>query len=268
METKHFIRSIQEIEDLPGSVSGVYVGSEFCASLLPSPETLAATVREAAVRGLTLHFVTPPLTDEGLALVRRCLEGPLSKLPGLEVVANDFGLLHVLRRDFPQVSPVLGRLLSYQRADPGNPAFLWEVFDAEEAQRRLEMLRSVITHSQGCRSFLEEMKVRRVELNPVAQGIRLSDQGAFRYTLHRPFAFVSTTRFCPTVESLRNPHRERKIKRIQECRRECRSSHYALRTPTVKEPLFLYGNTIFYKNEAPGPLPDAVDRVVIHTRPL
>jgi len=268
METKQFIRSLRELDTLHPSASGVYFGSEFCVSLLPSPEALAAMVHEAAARGLSFHFVTPPLTDEGLALVRRYLDGPLRALDGCEVTANDFGLLQVLRTDFPGFSPVLGRLLSYKRSDPGNPAFLREIFDAGEAERRVDMLRSVITHSEGCRSFLEEMGVRRAELNPVPQGIRLSDKGAFRYTLHRPFAYVSTTRFCPTVESLRCPDRDRKIKRIQECRRECRSLHYALRTPTVKEQLFLVGNTVFYRNEDSGPLPDGVDRIVIHSRPL
>lgn len=268
VETKRFIRSPRELEDLDPSVSGVYVGSEFCVSLLPSPEALAGVLREAAARGLSFHFVTPPLTDEGLDLVRRCLEGPLSGCAGCEVVANDFGLLAVLRRDFPHVSPVLGRLLSYQRSDPGNPAFVRQVFHGREAEERLAMLQSVITHSEACRSFLAEMGVRRVELNPVPQGIRLADRGDFRYSLHRPFAFVSTTRFCPTVESLRCRSRAGKIKRIQACRRECRTLHYTLRTPTVKEPLFLYGNTVFYRNDDPGPLPAAVDRVVIHARPL
>jgi len=268
METKQFIRSIRELHDLPGPVSGVYFGSEFCVSLLPSPEALAAVVREAVSRGLSFHFVTPPLTDEALAAVRRCLEGPLRSIPGCEVTANDLGLLRVLRGDFPDLTPVLGRLLSYQHADPGNPSFLKSSFSPEEAEARLDALRSVITHSEGSRAFLREMGVRRVELNPVAQGIRLDDAGFFRYTLHRPFAFVSSTRFCPTVEALRNPDREKKIKRIRDCRRECRSCHHALRTPTVKAELLLCGNTLFYRNEDPGPLPDAVDRVVLHARPL
>ncbi len=268
METKQFIRSLRELDDLHPSVSGIYFGSEFCVSLLPSVEALTALVEESAARRLTFHFVTPPLTDEGLALVRCCLDGPLRALAGCEVVANDFGLLHVIQRDFPGVSPVLGRLLSYQRSDPGNPSFLRETFEADEAEQHVDRLRSVITNSEGSRTFLEEMGIRRVELNPVPQGIRLNDTGAFRYSLHQPFAFVSTTRFCPTAESLYCRDRGGKIKRIQDCRRECQSFHYALRTPTVKEPLSLHGNTVFYRNEMTDPLPGAVDRIVLHTRPL
>ena len=269
MEEKQFIRSLQEMKDLPDSVTGVYVGSEFCVTLLPSPETLAPLVKRADEKGLSFHFVTPPLTDLGLTMVRRCLDGPLQSREGCEVVANDFGLLNVLHREYPWISPVLGRLHSYQRSDPTNMEFLETMFEGEEAQQRKDLLRSVITNSEGCRAFLREMGVRRVELNNVPQGIRIAPDKEFRYTLHRPFVFVSSTRFCPTVEALRTEATGvAMIKRVQECHRECLSNHFDLKARQVKRKLFLYGNTMFYKCQRHPKIPESVDRVVVHTRPL
>ena len=83
-----------------------------------------------------------------------------------------------------------------------------------------------------------------------------------------PFVFVSSTRFCPTLEALRENDGTEKIKRIVDCRRECQAQFFALRTPNVDTQLYLYGNTMFYVNEKLPSMPDAVDRVVIHRRPI
>src|SRR5260370_35520538 len=80
-------------------------GTEFCENLIPSRESLRAVVD--STRPLT--FLTPYAGDEGIAQIRALLpELP----PATEVVFNDWGVRRMLRREFPHLVPVQGRLLN------------------------------------------------------------------------------------------------------------------------------------------------------------
>jgi hypothetical protein len=149
----------------------------------------------------------------------------------------------------PKLVPVLGRLFSYQRSDPSSRSFVKQVFNDAEANDRLGMLQSVFSNTEGCRRFLQQLGVKRLELNNVVQGIGLEDVEEIRYTLHMPFVFVSSTRYCPTVEILQERPRGERTKRILDCHRECQIHHFELKTRNMDEKLYLYGNTIFFSRQ-------------------
>jgi hypothetical protein len=73
-------------------------GTEFCENLIPSRDSL----RAVAASGRPLTFLTPYAGDEGIANIRALLP----ELPaGSEVVFNDWGVLRMLRREFPHLVP-------------------------------------------------------------------------------------------------------------------------------------------------------------------
>src|SRR5580700_645621 len=90
----------EEIERVFGPVrfTRTAYGTEFCEHLLPSTDALRAVVET----GRPLTFLTPYLSDHGIAQLRRLL--PL--LQDAEVVFNDWGVLRLLRNEFPHLTPV------------------------------------------------------------------------------------------------------------------------------------------------------------------
>src|SRR5207253_1699827 len=86
-------------------------GNEFCEHLIPSPAALEATLSAAQAHRLNFTFLTPYVSNAGLAELR-ALFAVLVQHRNSEVVFNDWGVLNLLRRDFPQLVPVQGRLLN------------------------------------------------------------------------------------------------------------------------------------------------------------
>ena len=91
-------------------------GNEFCEHLLPSPDPLAAALAAARSRGMAFTLLTPYVSDRGIDELRRLL-GAFDE-DGGEVVFNDWGTLNLLRREFPHLVPVQGRLLNKSLRDP------------------------------------------------------------------------------------------------------------------------------------------------------
>src|SRR2546426_719868 len=90
------------IDECFGSISFTRCayGNEFCEHLIPSPRQLEAVVAAARDHEMGLTFLTPYVTDAGIALLRPLFE--LLSINGeSEVVFNDWGVLNLLRREFP-----------------------------------------------------------------------------------------------------------------------------------------------------------------------
>src|SRR5437867_3594050 len=78
---------------------------------------LRATREPAPGRAWAPH--APYVTDRGLARPRPLLEAAASERgEGTEVVVNDWGVLRLVRREFPGLRPVLGRLMNKMMRDP------------------------------------------------------------------------------------------------------------------------------------------------------
>jgi len=108
--------ALKRLEDYVSPIeeaSRLYFGQEFCEHLIPSPEELRQAVYFARQLGWAFTYVTGYLTRDGITRTRANLDA-LVELEGEEVVVNDRGLLSVLRRDYPSLTPVMGRLLVRQ----------------------------------------------------------------------------------------------------------------------------------------------------------
>jgi hypothetical protein len=186
---------VAERARIPAAAEGyvrLYLGSEFCWQRLPDADAVPALVREAASRGMAFTLVTPLLDEEGLEATLRVVAA-LPAEAGVEVVANDVGLLQALAREQWAGTLVAGRLLTRQRRGPGFRRHGDPPPEAEAALRR-----SVVDAPAFVARLAERYGVRRFELDDLVQGVELeAPPPGISYSIYHPWLFVAVSRRCP-----------------------------------------------------------------------
>lgn len=153
-----------------GGIKGdlVYLGSEFCPNLLPTP---AAFGRARRLFKRRVVLVTPFLTDKHLPAVEAVMKEYGSAGEKLEVAANDLGLVELAARRYAgKVSVTAGRVLTRELS-----------WSSDDFLRR----------------FLPANGIGRVEADSREMLDRYLRVGGLSITCHVPYAFAAVTRFCP-----------------------------------------------------------------------
>jgi len=251
-----FVAVQENLKYLTGDYHRVYFGDEFCERLLPTPKALKDLMRDVGGREKAFTLVTPYVTQAGLEQVRQLL----NVLPdGTEVVFNDWGVFRMMKNAFPHLTPVMGRLMTKIKRGPRIANFLDRL-----PPDALRHLRSTNLGVPRYVHFLLENGIRRAELDNPLQGLDISDvPRELHLSLHIPFVYVSTTRFC-LVANCDKPDKKGFIG-VFPCGRECRTYTFYLDNAAMTTLLIRRGNTLFFKNTA---VPDElkvphIDRVII-----
>jgi len=240
-ENALFITQKENLGYLNPDFKRVHFGVEFCERLLPTKAELAETHAEVTGRGLPFTFVTPYVTEDGLSRVLKLL-GLLPECT--EVVFNDWGVFRLLREQFPHLVPVLGRMLTKIKRGPRIMNFIDKL-----PKDALDHLRSTNLGVPRYTKFLFANNICRAELDNPLQGLNLDGVPAqLKLSLHIPFAYVSTTRFCLTA-NCDKPEKKGFIG-VFPCGRECRRYTFFLDNAAMTTLLIRKGNTIFFRNAA------------------
>lgn len=226
----------------------LYLGSETCEELIPTPPQVRRAL--AALEGRPLTVVTPPCTDSGLGRIEKLL----GALPaGTEVVFNDWGALELLRGSF---LPVLGRLLltvrrGFRRA--GLSTFSPEM---------ISFLRHSNLASPELQAFLLQQGVLRVELDNVVQGLDLRLDPAIRASLYLPYVYVASGRKCLFHRIAAGA--DETYRSSSGCGLKCRDLSLWGLLGDPGERVLISENAHFYENATPPADLDAlsVDRIV------
>ncbi len=270
-----YITDVAQARDPLPDVRRLYFGHEFCEKLLPVADDLAHVADFCRANDLGLTLVTPPVTSAGLARVEKLLARLEVHDAADEVVVNDYGVLHLLRRRHPRLEPVLGRLMSKQQRDPRlmrlfagqavpRPVGGRLVLDVPLPDEAAAMYRATSLSAVRAQRVLLALGVRRVELDNPLHGFDYEGgvHGAAA-SLYVPFGVVATSRRCTA-----DPRRAARpfTDRLTACEHECRRTVFELTAEHIAAPLYRRGNTLFFRNEA---IPDDdeltcrhVDRVV------
>jgi hypothetical protein len=213
---------------LPGAApSRAYIGSETCGRLIPPAAALESWLLAASGGGWEVSLVLPPLERESQERAMECLR-VLAEAPDAEVVVNDWGAVHMVRKRFPGLSIVLGRLTHKTLRDPR----LADHFDSPAAPRAA---RSALCSSgelaTGYRELMKRYGIARREIDPYLQPLEDAEweDRTERLSVHLPYLFVTMGRSC----LLGSMHRERKDKFLAgaPCRMECRAHAIEFRFP-------------------------------------
>jgi len=235
MENAIFLTNTGYLDHANKGYSRLYFGQEFCERLLPLPNELSKAVSCAKDTKIGFTLVTPYVTEKGLNQTRELLSLLVNRMPGAEVVINDWGVLHLVNDEFQKLQPILGRLLYKQKRDP-----------------RISLLKNkrAIAQFPNCAfiEFLIQNRIKRVDSdtfplfsctglnNPIIEG-----------SLYYPFTYVATTRSCVLAGCENNQRKN--LSGVFPCQKECQRFTFIIQSKMFPVNLFLKGNTQFFKNE-------------------
>jgi len=235
-ETQDWLRSI------PKRVERIYVGDEFCVHRMPEPDVLKIITRSAASKGWPVTLLTPPVTDDGLEKCSRLFRFLAHEAPDAEVVVNDWGLLCLLKDEYPSLPTAAGRLLNKGFKDP-------RLADPERAAESSgdahELLSDCSFDTPGFQEKLREMDVGRFEkdLLPYGETDTKSTDG-FGTSVYFPFGYVSTGRVCRVASFKASA--DRKFTPLAACHGPCSGLLLEMCAAQSSFRLFEGGNTVFY----------------------
>ena len=182
-------------------VDGLYFGAEFCEHLIPSADDLSRISDEAGIRGWKIYLMTGAAAVSVVPKYQRLLEHFAALPMAAGVVFNDWGILEILRRDFPSLEPVMGRLLFK------NKRFVYRSIHPDgdfSAQRRGEILLAQIKamrQTSFCiseyRGFLDALGIVKVDVDILPQGIDLKGCETLSVGAHLPLGYLTSGRTCP-----------------------------------------------------------------------
>lgn len=182
-------------------VDGFYFGAEFCEHLIPSKDDVSRISQEAGIRGWKMYLVTGTAAISVVPRYQRLLEYFVTLPMGAGVVFNDWGILAVLRRDFPSLQPVMGRLLFK------NKRFVYRSIAPDgdfSPETKREILRFQVKAMRQTsfaipeyRSFLASLGVVRVDVDILPQGMELKGCESLSVGAHLPLGYLTSGRTCP-----------------------------------------------------------------------
>lgn len=214
----------------PPAFTRVYWGTEFCENLI-APELPRFS--------LPLTLLTPYVSDRGLARLKPLLDAAPS---GSEVVFNDFGVLRLLRREYPSLIPIQGRLLHKALRDPRITTEYVQLGDSPQ----LDALRASSLETEAYSALLRKYGVTHVEQDLLPQGNRFP---AGPFSVYAPFGVISTARICMAAGL--GYRKAQKFEPGAPCRHECQThlvEYQYTNSPFAnrEQRFWLKGQTYFY----------------------
>ena len=243
----------------PGSLRGLYFGTEFCEDLLPGEDEAESFCILARETGIEAILLTPVVTPSGLRQVARLLTGLERRGWSPTVTFNDWGVLKLLRESFPQLVRKAGRLINRGIRDPRltqaapNPG--------------------AMTDNKGdkLRSLLLRHGVTGVETDPDLDGLYLSSEASgLQRVLHLPYTFAASGRNCLIKAEVMDAEKSFSKGLGHGCSAPCRERCHPVKRADTEVPLWRAGNTLFYQvSKASAEVHmSRCDRIVLHERPM
>jgi len=265
MEKAVFITKLSQLKYVDGRYRRLYFGNEFCERLIPSADIIRKILAYVKTKGMNFSLVTPYVTDSGLKKLEMLFELLKTMRIDCEVIINDWGVLNLINHEYSSLQPVLGRLLTKQKRGPRlfkllkrevRPKLIKNKENPRESfvviQKKMPLDLDPYYKGSNTSSvpiiqeFLNKERIKRIELDNLLQGMHLElYPNRVSVSVYFPFAYITTTFFCPTRGC---EEKEKSFIKIGPCRKECQRYTFKLRHSTMPKVIYLKGNAKFYKN--------------------
>ncbi len=169
----------------------VYIGSEFCCNLFPSIDLLENCLEKACQHNLGITVVFPFIREDNVNSMEKTIEflyqWQEQKGIAIELVINDWGMLHYLNTHFPKLTLAYGRMINKKLKDTKIP-WKWGI---DKVKDKLEENSLNLSHFTN---FLQELKIKRIEFD-----FRNKRPDGFSggLSFHFPYFQTNSSLYCP-----------------------------------------------------------------------
>ncbi len=190
-------------KDFVSNIERIYFGIEVCETLIPSLEELKKAIQIAQEKEMDFTFVTPYVGPKGIAKLHVLFEY-LNTLENIEVVINDFGVLHLLEKNYQNLIPTLGRLLIKMKRDPRYTYTEYDILEdvVKNPSKIIKNQRQVLQENsldiEEYKDFLKEKGITRVGVDMTRQGIndKKFKKWGFPIDFYWPWTYITSGRNC------------------------------------------------------------------------
>lgn len=239
-----FIEHNQEIAYL-------YFGSEFCEYLIPSENDVVKFVDICIKEKITPVFVTPPVSEFGLKMVKNCIDCLINYSIESEIVVNDVGILELLSSYQKKPKICLGRVFDKTSHEPRATKQELELYYGNSG---LKYARSAGITTSSSRSVFNYYGVERFEFDLPKTGLKLDVNG--NYSLYWPYQYMTTGRVC-LMRANNYSNNNKFLVGNEICNKVCKNIQIEKRKPIngyifengeklSDQYIFQRGNTLFY----------------------
>ena len=241
-------------------LKALYFGSEFCQELIPGKRDMEIFCEHGKARELEAVLLTPIVTHKGLDRLARLFDHLTGQGWFPAVVFNDWGVLELLRKQFPALPRRMGRLMNRGLRDPRLK--MQAVDPAGENTHR----------GAGIRRLASSLGVSAVESDAdLEPGFLGPGSDHLTRTLHVPFTFASSGRNCLEKAAAAPAGKGLFSQGLNSgCSAPCRGIYRQEHRQDTQVDMLRAGNTLFFKTP-PEWLSRHIklaDRVVFHEQPM
>jgi hypothetical protein len=228
------------------SFTRVYFGNEFCQHLIPGLGKLRRIQGLCRERELNFSLLTPYVTDKGIKRLKPLFDFLVASAPDTEVIVNDWGVLRMLKRNYPELRLVLGRLMNKMLRDPR----VTGLYKQTAPETVIKTLNEPAMGAPVYQQFLTGLDIKTLEFDVLLQGMDFSHlvNAGVTVSIYVPYGFVATGRVC-MIGSMHLPKPKKfdvDIKCSFECQEYTTELRYASTVNQVDQKYFQKGTTVFY----------------------
>ena len=219
----------------------IYIGDEFCPMRLPNDKAIVRYAQFSLINDIGLTLLTPVMTDIWLDRCAPVFDALANYVPKAEVVVNDLGTLHLLKRRYPGFLLSMGRLFNKGFKDPRMSSNKLALSKDMEGY----LNESTFDHPEF-EDIVTALKVSRVERDIMPNaGYMPTNHKNYSTSYYFPFGYVTTGRVCWTAGFAKNAIDT--YKPLYQCARPCEDLTFHLSNDSTQTDLLQCGNTIFYR---------------------
>jgi hypothetical protein len=229
----------------------VYFGSEFCQFRLMTVATVKKALEYCWENGYEFTFATPYVHEAKFQQLTEILsflnETAIETGRTIEVCVSDWGVYHIVQKNYPHLEIAIGRLLNKNIRDPR----IANYYNSEKApEKGKQFFKQSGILSEWFTTFLKNGEVTSVEFDELIQGSEFqAETDDFSYSFHFPFGVTASGSAC--MVGFMDTEKKDKFRGDTHCKQQCQHYVFELKhrnIPEISTGIYQKGNTAFYSH--------------------
>lgn len=242
---------IQYGKDYLTNIERIYYGNETCEFLIPDLEDVKKALKYCEEKEYDFSFVTPYVGPGGMEKLIGILDF-LNQQDDIEVIVNDFGILHLINQQFPNLHPGLGRLLVKLKRDPRFSKSEYTARDknikniGKVQKNQYDVLQDNSLAIPEYQAFLKEKGIERAGIDVVPQGVKYGGKistWGFPVDVYWPWTYITSGRNCAVAAHTQLGKTYHQTD--EPCYKQCKLFEFTFSSDKDMLPTLQRGNTVW-----------------------